>query len=105
MILRDVSSAKSLMHECISTTISLIKIKKNRRGPKNTSLIDFQADAVPCSTTLCSQAFDSPCLNRKNPKLLVFTRFPVLVNEVDQENNVSGSTRSIFRHSRTLSLL
>ena len=34
------------------------------------------------------QAFDSPCLNRKNPKLLVFTRFPVLVNEVDQENNV-----------------
>ena len=25
------------------------------------------------------QAFDSPCINRKNPKLLVFTRFPVLV--------------------------
>ena len=28
-----------------------------------------------------SQAFDSPCLNRKNPKLLVFTRLPVLVND------------------------
>ena len=27
-----------------------------------------------------AQAFDSPCLNRKYPKLLVFTRFPVLVN-------------------------
>ena len=26
-----------------------------------------------------AQAFDSPCLNRKYPKLLVFTRFPVLV--------------------------
>ena len=59
------------------------------------------------TTNICiyAQAFDSPCINRKNPKLLVFTRFPVLVNEVDQENNVSGSTRSIFRHSRTLSLL
>ena len=26
-----------------------------------------------------AQAFDSPCLNPKYPKLLVFTRFPVLV--------------------------
>ena len=35
------------------------------------------AIAVP----VIPQAFDSPCINRKNPKLLVFTRFPVLVND------------------------
>ena len=51
------SSAKSLMQECMSLTMSLIKTRKRRGamidpcGPP--AFICFQEEAAPGSTTLC----------------------------------------------------
>ena len=59
--------------------LSVIKAKSIDEAGRNMSK---QVNNLPWNAE--AQAFDSPCINYKNPKLLVFTRFPVLVNEVFQ---------------------